>query len=356
MIYLARVLAGFALGTCICLTPMYLSEIASAYRRGAIGSAMVVMMNIGILFSYAICPHLSIATFAGVLMTLTLAFMGIFWFMPESPYFLALRGRVADAEAVLQKLRGKTDVSDELNTIKESMSQLGEPRETKSNAGGIKALFSTSENRRAITIATLFIIPQNMGGYLSILMYSDKLLTVAGHFELHYSALVAIGIAQLASVIISGTVVDKLGRKPLILGAGAIAGLANLIIACYLFSKEYLKVDSNEYFVVFCIAIIVDIFAFNCGLISTHGIVVSEILTTEVRGLGMCICIIIEGICMIIANHLLGAVVSTWCLGYSIIFFGSTLIVWSFTIAIIMVTPETKGKTFAQIQQNLNKG
>ena len=354
MIHLARVLAGLSLGTCLYVTPMYLGEIASIDRRGAIGSSMGVMLNIGILFSYGICPYLSIATVAGILMTITLTFVVTFWFMPESPYFLALRGRMADAEVVLLKLRGKTDVTEELNMIKESMPQSKDPKKTKSKPGGIKELFATSANRRAFTISALFIIPQNLGGFFSILVYGELIFQAAGSFVPSHLALIAVGIAQLVSAIIAGALVDKLGRKPMIFGAGAIAGLANLTIACYLFAKEYMNVDVSEYSLFFFIAVLVEIFAFNCGLLSTHAVIMSEIFTTEVKGIGMCICVILGGIFSVIASKLYIAVAVTWGLGHSIAFFGSTILVWSFTIAIIIVTPETKGKTFAQIQQHLN--
>ena len=328
---------------------MYLGEIASVDRRGTIVSSLGVMMNIGLVFSCATGQYLSLGVEAGIRMIVTLTSVVIFSFMPESPYFLVLNGRIDDAKAVLEKLRGKTDVTDELNTIIESMPD--DPRETILKPRGISKLFTTSTHFRAFIIASLFIISQNCGGFFSILVLiyksRDKFLT-------SYSALMAIGFAQLMSSVFVGALIDKIGRKPLILGAGAIAGLANLLLACYLYAKD-MKVDVSGYNTLFFIIAMVQIFTFYCSMIITHDVIKSEIFAIEVKAIGLCICSLLGEFCSVIGIELTVHVIFTWGFGLSVAFFISALVVWSSTITIMKVTTETKGKTFVQIQQHLDR-
>ena len=350
--HFARVCDKFVLATCISVTPMYLGEIAPADRRGASVSSMGLAMNTGLLFSYGTGLYMWNITEGAIRMSIAFTFVVIFWFMPESPYFLVLRGRMADAKAVLEKLRGKTDVHDELNAIKESMPQSDDPSETNPKLGGIDELFATTANRRAIIIASLFIIPQNCGGFFSILVLFYK---SRSKFLSSPSALVGVAIAWLISAMLVKILIDKLGRKPLIIASGAIAGLANLTIACYLFMKNGVMSDVSESSPFFYIVIFIQIVAFYCGLISTHDVIKSEIFAIEVKAIGVCICCVLgEFFSVSAAEVITNLIVRYEKNGFWIAYLVWALLVWGFTIVITIVTPETKGKTFVQIQQRLD--
>ncbi|XP_024867820.1 facilitated trehalose transporter Tret1-like [Temnothorax curvispinosus] len=351
VLYVARFMGGLCLGQFMCVLTMYIGEIASPSTRGAGGAASTIMFNLGILVMFIVAPYLSISTTATIWLAVSAGFTIAFCFMPESPYYLAMTGKTDKAEMAMEKLRGKMDVSEELQVIAESMSDEKQQRKT----GGIRKLLTARASRRAFIIINLITITHHVGGFFVLIAYG-QLLFKSAQLQMisNHTANIMIGVVQVVSATITIFLVDKLGRKPLILFSGLIAAASNLAIGVFFYAKDYLNADVSAYTTALLIAAMLLVFAFNCGLLPMQMIMMSEMFATEVKALATCLLATTSGCFGVIATKTYILVVDTWNYGHSVPYLAFFVIVTVCTVLILRLSPETKGKTFVQIQKELN--
>ncbi|XP_078036765.1 uncharacterized protein LOC144469911 [Augochlora pura] len=351
-LYVARFLAGIGSGLFVCVAPMYMGEISSSSTRGAANSLVGIVFNSGILVTFVVAPYLSLSLMARIFFVINAACIFAFWFMPESPYFLVLKNRTDEAEAVLEKLRGKSDISDELQVVTDCLSKGGKEVV---KSGTIMDVFTSRGNRRAFVIILLFTVTHNFGGFFTILTYCQLIFKSTSNVISDYTVGVIIGVTQVISAIFTTFLVDKLGRKPLILVSGIVAALCNLMIGVFFYMKDYTSINVEMYSLAPFIASIVTVFMFTCGLFCLQIILISEVFATEVKAISTCLIGVLGGLQGIIGFKLYIWVAITLGYGHSIPFLGYFVVVAVCTMAIYCITPETKGKTFLEIQRKLNK-
>lgn len=329
-----------------------MGEIALPSSRGAGVAWHLIMFNLGILGAFAIVPYLSISTTASVYLAMAVGFVIGFCFMPDSPYYLVMRGRMNEAEETLEKLRGRMDVSEEMEIIVASVKSSNKQSERKS--GGMRELLTVRGNRRAFIILNLLIFVQHFGGYFMVLLYGQLIFKSTASVISEHMATVAIGVVQLFSMMIIIFVVDRLGRRPLILFSGFVSAAASLVIGVFFYARDYLGTDVSAYsWTPFASALWL-VFASNCGSISLSLIMMSEIFATEIKALAICLVGIISGCIAVMAAKVYILVAITWGYGHSPPFLTFTAITVICTVVIHRLSPETKGKTFVQIQKELN--
>ena len=350
-LYAARLLAGLALGIFICVLPMYIGEISSPATRGAASSLVGIIYNTGILVTFIVAPHLSLSLMAGIFLAVNIAFAIACCFMPESPYFLIMRNRVDEAEEVLEKLRGKADVSEELQTMVDSLSKT---EKDVLKSGTLKDMFSSRGNLRALVIILLFTVTQHFGGFFTILIYGQLIFKSASNLMSDYSMNIVIGATQVVSSFLTIFLVDKLGRKPFILASGITAAICDLMIGVFFYAEEYLNLNVQMYTWALLLSSIILIFTFNCGLVSLQIILMSEIFATEIKAMGTCLAGVIGGVLGTIATKLYIWVAINLNYGHSLPFLAYSVVVAVCTLTLFRITPETKGKTFVEIQRELN--
>ncbi|KAH0539234.1 facilitated trehalose transporter Tret1-like isoform X1 [Cotesia glomerata] len=354
LLIVARLLAGVALGVVFGVTPLYLGEIASVEIRGIIGSTMGVMINLGILFAFIVIPYLSIAMAAVVFLVISLGVEIAIYFIPESPYFLVAKSRESEAEMVLEKLRGKLDVSEELMLIKSLINETGAEQKDLGLIESLNLLFRVKSNLRSFSIINLLVVSLYLGGLVSIVVYGNIIFQAAGNSISDHIAIILIAITQVIASIISSFIIDHTGRKPLIFGAGAALGICNFVIGGYFFLIEYTgRNEVMQYSFVPLVAAIVLVFASNIGVTNIQSILTGEILASNVKGIASGLSNIFSSLVALVTIKMYQVLATS--LGHSIPFLGFSVIVTSVTIILMIITPETKGRTFAEIQQLLVK-
>lgn len=224
-----RIVGGVGVGLCSIASPMYIAEVAPPTKRGALGFmyqlAIVAGMVISIAAACLLAERLPATTswrwmFGSELVPL-LAFMAFLRFVPETPRWLAARGRDAEAAAVLARIDGPEYAAREMAEIRQSLNE---------ETGTFAELFQPGL-RMALVIGILLAIFNNYTGWSGIYNYLPKLFSADGSVQaadanrLYLAVYTFMGVLTLAACF----VVDRFGRRPLWIYGSLLMIAANLL-------------------------------------------------------------------------------------------------------------------------------
>jgi sugar porter (SP) family MFS transporter len=236
----ARVVAGAAIGIASFVAPLYISEIAPVDIRGKLVSINQVALTSGIVFSY-----LMDYAFAGsqawrwmfAMAVIPAAAFGIgLVFIPDSPRWLAGRGHMDQARAVLKRIRPPDQVDAEMNDIQQSVAQ---------QKGNWSELLSPLL-RSAMVVGIGLAIAQQITGINTVISYAPTIFKFAGFSSSSVAILasVGVGIVNVVFTIAAMQLIDRVGRRPLLLVS--LAGMAlSLIVLGLAFSLPQLSASKG---------------------------------------------------------------------------------------------------------------
>jgi sugar porter (SP) family MFS transporter len=275
----ARFVLGIAVGTASFVSPMYISELAPKKIRGGVTSFNQLMVVSGILAAY-------IASWAlkdvgnnwrwmlglGALPGIALA-VGMF-FQPHSPRWLIEKGREDEAREVLRRVREDDGQVDE---------EVAEIKEAASEEGGIKQVWRP-QVRPMVAVGLALAIAQQFIGVNTVIYYAPTILkfTGVGTGDAITQAL-SVGITNLVFTIIAILILDKVGRRPLLMfgTAGCVVSLTMLGV---FFASGWLQ-DNASWVALVCL--ITYIASFAIGLGPVFWLMIAEIFPLRVRSSAM---------------------------------------------------------------------
>jgi sugar porter (SP) family MFS transporter len=275
--YVCRFIGGLAIGASSVLAPVYISELAPAERRGTLTGLFQFNIVFGILLAYA--SNLVVDSLAagadwwrvklGIAAAPAILFAVLMYTIPQSPRWLALRGRLDEARASLRRV-GITDTEGMLAEFARA-SELA-----RRNAG--ERLF-VAAHRKPIVLAILLAMFNQLSGINAILYYLNDIFAAAGFQGTATSwPPVIVAAANLLATIIALSVIDRFGRRKLLL-VGAVGTAAALAAAAVIFNTG----QGKEYLLLVLIVFIA-FFAFSQGAVIW--VYLAEIFPTPVRARG----------------------------------------------------------------------
>ncbi|GMP76819.1 hypothetical protein CsSME_00033332 [Camellia sinensis var. sinensis] len=269
--------------------------------------------------------------------------LGLF-FIPESPRWLAKVGLKKEFEAALQKLRGKdADVSREAAEIQTNIETLQSlPK------AGLLDLFDR-KYIRSVIIGVGLMVFQQFGGINGVGFYVSQTFVTAG-LSSGTIGTVAYAIIQVPITIVGAVLMDKSGRRPLLM-----VSATGTFLGCFLTGASFfLKGQSLLLGWVPILAVsgvLIYISAFSIGMGAVPWVIMSEIFPIHVKG--------VAGSLVVLVNWL-----GAWAVSYTFNFLMSwsstgTFLLYSVFCALTVlfvakVVPETKGKTLEEIQASIN--
>ncbi|AWS00393.1 sugar porter family MFS transporter [Metallosphaera hakonensis JCM 8857 = DSM 7519] len=342
MLVSGRIIAGLGVGTASFASPLYIAEVSPPKARGKLVSVSQLLITIGIVVSYltdfVLAPSANWrAMFAlAVIPGFALA-LGMF-FMPESPRWLVAKTRINEAINVLKEIRD-SGVDKEVEQIEKELAE-----EKKS----WKELFSPVV-KTALIIGVLLAIFQQVTGINTVIYYAPTILQLAGFSSASVSILgtVGIGIVNVIMTVIALSLIDKLGRRPLL-----IASLSGMTVTLFLLGYFFL-IGSKSLSTVALLSLIGYVAFFAIGLGPVFWLLISEIFPLSVRGIASSFAAFVNWT----ANFVVALTFPDL-----IINIGKTYTFWVYGIVsiiaiifIIRYVPETKGLSLEQIQALLAK-
>ena len=340
VLIVARIIAGVAIGAASFVAPLYISEIAPVNIRGKLVSINQVALTSGIVISY--CVDYAFAgsgawrwMFALALIPATAFGLGLI-FIPDSPRWLVGRGRLDQATAVLHRLRGRTDVRVELDTIQRSAAQQQDRwRE-----------LLTPALRPAMIVGVGLAIAQQVTGINTVIYYAPTIFNFAGLSSASAAILASVGVGAInvALTLVAMQLIDRVGRRPLLLVS--LAGMAISLFALGTAFALPRLAGSLGWIAVGSLMLYVGSFAVGLGPV--FWLVLSEIYPLRIRGRAMSIGTVVNwGANLIVAisfltlTRVLGKPATFWV--YGIV----SVLAWLFAF---FVVPETKGRSLEEIE------
>lgn len=334
-----RFLGGLGIGASSVAGPMYISEIAPPKLRGRLVALFQFNIVLGILLAYFSNYYInSIITadawrwMLGVQAIPAIIFLFLLFVIPESPRWLMKRFRTDEARQVLAAL-GNKDADAIVADIAESLKE--------ERSGHAEKLFSrkfTFPVMCAVLLATF----NQFSGINAIMYYAPRIFSMTGLArDTALLQAVLIGVTNMVFTIIAMFVIDKFGRKTLL-----IAGSVGMVIFLGLTARAFYLQDFGGYLVLVYLVGFIASFAFSQGAVIW--VFLSEIFPNSVRAKGQALGSF---------THWFWAAVMTWMFPMvAELSYGGTLAFTFFCVAMVLhlifavkVLPETKERSLEEL-------
>ncbi|HUQ97309.1 MAG TPA: sugar porter family MFS transporter [Chitinophagaceae bacterium] len=338
---LFRFIGGLAVGASSVVGPMYISEVAPAKIRGRLAGSFQLMIVGGIFIAYL--TNFLFVDFGetgwrwmlGIMIIPAALFAILLRFIPESPRWLVLNNRDEEAKAIF----AKTGEPDALALIRE---------EHELSRNGNKESLFNGKYGKPILYAVLLAMFNQLSGINAILYYAPRIFEMVGFSKADaYLQPVYIGGANLLFTLLAMTVIDKFGRKKLLL-IGCVGLIFFLSLTAYAFRPGGTMGTNVLFYLLGYIAF----FAFSQGAVIW--VFISEIFPNSVRSQGGSLGSFTHWIMAALISWTFPVIVEGSPNGgfYSFVFY-AFMMVLAF-LFIWRVMPETKGRSLEQIQKELN--
>jgi sugar porter (SP) family MFS transporter len=337
MFAIARFLIGVAVGMASMVTPLYLAEVAPPKIRGALVTLNQLAIVVGIALAYYVDYLFSgTGNWRGMFisavapsLTLLIALM----FLPESPRWLAAHGRTEAAFQILCRVEDTASAQVHLAELEEV---------TEIDRLTFRDLFAP-RFRKALIVGVGLAVFQQITGVNAIIYYTPIILQMAGFHSASTAILatVLVGAVNLVFTVVSLVLLDRVGRRPLLLLGIGLMGLS-LAYLGYLFGVQHVQR------IPILIDLLVYLAAFSLSLGPIFWLLISEIYPTTIRGQAMSLATVtiwifdlLASITFLSLTESLGTRNTFWLYGLACV----AAFVFSYR-----EVPETKGRTLEQIE------
>ena len=339
-----RFLVGIAVGGSSATVPTYLAELAPAKTRGMLSSLNQIMIVTGILLAYIVDWAFSFsanwrAMLAAAIVPAIALLIGMI-FLPETPRWLLARGHEEPARQVIRDAQGSgVDVDAEVAGIREVIRLDQEQRP------GLRDLI-TPLVRPALVVALILAIGQQFCGVNAVNFYAPTMFTNLGFGNsASLLASIVLGVVKLAFTAWVVFVVDRWGRKPLLL-IGNVSMAATLLLLGVAVLTLHSPIASG---ISTLVLLMVYLAGYELGWGAIVWLMMSEVFPLKARGVGMGVSSVVLWAGTFTITFVFPVMENGLGLAYSAWIFAAVSVVLYVLVA--KFVPETKGRSLEEIQE-----
>ncbi|KAF4676831.1 hypothetical protein FOL47_004765 [Perkinsus chesapeaki] len=359
---LARFINGLALGLSTVSVPTYIGEVSPTKYRGLLGGFNQVAITSGALLVYLLGvalrtqalstdPNATPSTFCNwrslsFICMIPSGLLGIcMFFALESPRWLAEKSRTQEAQAVLKLLRGADENNEEIRVEMTALEDIHTKNLTQGKSSFKKTIKAMGGIKMQIFIGVMLHVFQQFSGINTVIFYQTSIFQAAGVDNRDVLSL-TVTIALVVSSVVSAGTVDRFGRKILLISAAAGMCFSAFCEGLFFYLREELGNQELGWLAITSAYCYTASFALAIGGIPW--IMLAELFPDELRGLCTSLATAVNWFCSFLITYFLNDIRD------AISFYG---VFWLFSgvcltlvIFIICMVPETKGRTFEEIQ------
>lgn len=311
----ARIMGGMAVGAASVLSPAYISEVAPANIRGRMTTIQQIMIISGLTAAFVVNYYLAATAGASTnafwggyeawrwmywMQTIPAAvFLFALFFIPESPRFLVSKGRLDEARKVLTALFGADEAARKLEEIRASFAD---------HKPALRDILDPVKGgvRPVVWAGLLLAVFQQLVGINVIFYYGATLWQLAGFTEDQSLQInIVSGVVSIAACFITVALVDKLGRKPLLL-IGSAGMTVTLVAMVYVFANGTFDATgkltlSAQLGTIALVAANLYVIFFNVSWGPIMWVMLGEMFPNQIRGSALAVC----GFAQWFANYLI---------------------------------------------------
>ncbi len=354
-----RIIGGVGIGIVSIVSPMYISEISPARIRGTMVGLYQLAVTMGLLLAYlinyVILSDASEAAWSSAFMqrimssemwrgmlgsesVVTVLFLVVVLFIPESPRWLIVRGRDEAAMGIFRRLRAtESGALEEFSATKDSI------------AGEVKSEWRVLLEpgiRKAVLYGSAIAILGQFMGVNAVLYYGPDIFADAGLASKDSSlSTVLVGLVNMLTTVLAVFIIDRVGRKKLIYFGVTSMIVCLVMIGCYFMFGARLGVSP----VVLLVLFLLYIFSQAISISAVVFVLLSEMYPNRVRGIAMSI----AGLSLWVGTYLIGQF-TPWCMSTLTpagTFFLFAVMCLPYMYIMRFKIPETTGKTLEEIEQ-----
>ncbi|KAL2551744.1 Plastidic glucose transporter 4 [Forsythia ovata] len=342
---IGRLLAGIGIGISSAIVPLYISEISPTEIRGTLGSVNQLFICVGILA--ALVAGLPLAgnplwwrTMFGVALVPSILLALGMAFSPESPRWLYQQGKISDAEMSIRRLYGKERVAEVMNDLDAAAQGSSEPE------AGWLDLFS-SRYWKVVSVGAALFLFQQLAGINAVVYYSTSVFRSAG-ITSDVAASALVGAANVFGTTIASSLMDKQGRKSLLLTS--FSGMAaSMLLLSLTFTWKTLAPYAGTLAV---LGTVLYVLSFSLGAGPVPALLLPEIFASRIRAKAVALSLGMHWISNFVIGLYFLSVVTKF--GISTVYLGFASVCLLAVVYIAGNVVETKGRSLEEIERALN--
>ncbi|XP_011188744.1 facilitated trehalose transporter Tret1-2 homolog isoform X1 [Zeugodacus cucurbitae] len=340
-LYFGRFIIGVSTGSFCVVAPMYISEIAETSIRGTLGTLFQLLLTIGILLVYVIGALVSWTTLSVLCLTVPIAlFIGML-LLPETPTYLLKKGRRGDAALSLKWLWGRyCDSRSAIQQIQADLDQAGDD-------ASFLDLFRTPAALKGLIISMLLMFFQQFSGINAVIFYTVPIFQSAGSTLDPSVCSIIVGFVQVVMTLTSSLLIERAGRKVLLLFSSAMMTICLAILGVYFQMKDGGKdVSAIGWLPLLCVVLFMIVFSIGYGPIPW--LMMGELFLPDVKATAVALTVMSNWFSVFVVTKCFGSMITAWGSDMTFWFFGCCTLTATLYVAFMVL--ETKGRSTAQIQ------
>lgn len=341
--YLARVVAGFAVGGLFSVVPIFIGEISEVHNRGILITSYGCFMTAGMLFTYCVGPYTTILVFNLICALFSIIFICLFFVLvPETPAYLLKINKEKEARCSLKKLRGHSEEIIQ-KEIEEIMSEI-----QRNSQGSIKDLIYNKGLMKALGVTLILVALQQSSGIVAVASYTQTIFEEAGSSIPSEISSIITGVFQVVGSFVPPFIVDRWGRRILLITSSLGITVSYFLLGLYFYLQQETEVDVSPVSWLPVVTLSLYIITYKIGLSTVPFALIGEVFPSNVRPYASSFATFPNWIIAFVFTKYFPFVVDKIGMGGSFwIFSGFGLLATLFSFFCVL---ETQRKTFEEIQ------